>query len=442
MSFPRYPKYKPSGVEWLGEVPEHWTVERTDRRVRTTRNAIDAPALDGLRVFHYSIPVLQETGDGQFEDGASIESSKIVISRPCVLVSKLNPRKGTACIALPKRELTVCSGELVPLEPLDADLSFVYFIALSEQYRCRLESMVESVTRSHQRVLASDVVKFRWAFPPLAEQRTIAAFLDRETAKLDALIVEQEKLIELLAEKRQAVISHAVTKGLNPAAPMKPSGVEWLGDVPAHWEVRPLRTVASIVRGASPRPAGDPRYFNGDAVPWVTVAEITKDDRTHLTETETSLTTEGAAASRLFPGGTLLYSNSGATLGVPKILGMDACANDGVVGFLDQRSDVRHLFLLQFLNSITVAIREKVKQGSGQPNLNTDIVKAIQLAVPPAHEQDELVRWMECQTREILRLRENTQRAIDLLRERRSALISAAVTGQIDVRNAVPETAA
>jgi type I restriction enzyme S subunit len=149
------------------------------------------------------------------------------------------------------------------------------------------------------------------------------------------LIAEQEKLLTLLAEKRQATISHAVTKGLNPDAPMKDSGphVEWLGEVPAHWRVMPIWIIASVVRGASPRPAGDPRYFGGSAAPWVTVGEITKDDAVYLTETEAFLTQEGAERSNLFPSGTLIYSNSGATLGVPKILQLDACANDGVVAF-------------------------------------------------------------------------------------------------------------
>src|SRR5665811_1368433 len=122
--------------------------------------------------------------------------------------------------------------------------------------------------------------------PPLPEQTQIAAFLDRETAKIDGLVAEQRRLMELLKEKRQTVISQAVTQGLNPHAPMKPSGIEWLGDVPAHWEVKPMRMIANVVRGASPRPAGDPRYFGGDAVPWVTVGEITKDDDVYLTETE------------------------------------------------------------------------------------------------------------------------------------------------------------
>ncbi len=278
------------------------------------------------------------------------------------------------------------------------------------------------------------VGNLRTVLPPATDQSLIAAFLDRETAKIDELIAEQRRLIELLKEKRQAVISHTVTKGLNPHAKMKPSGIEWLGDVPEHWEVKPMRSIANVVRGASPRPAGDLRYFGGDAVHWVTVAEITKDDAVDLTETETFLTAEGAEHSSLFSSGTLIYSNSGATLGVPKILRIDACANDGVVAFKGMSRRVLPEFLYHYLASITDSIRDNDKQGSVQPNLNTDIVKALRFGLPPREEQELIVLFVGELAEKFGSLTAEAERAIDLLQERRTALISATVTGKIDVR--------
>jgi len=192
--------------------------------------------------------------------------------------------------------------------------------------------------------------------PSTPEQTQIAAFLDHETAKIDLLIGQQQELIRLLKEKRQAVISHAVTKGLNPHAPLADSGVEWLGQVPAHWNVRKFGYISSVVRGGSPRPAGDPTLFNGDYSPWVTVAEITKDDEVYLTQTETFLTKKGSAQCRIFAAGTLLLSNSGATLGVPKILSIDANANDGVVGF--EKLNLNHEYAYYYLSTLTEDIRE------------------------------------------------------------------------------------
>jgi len=280
------------------------------------------------------------------------------------------------------------------------------------------------------------------ARPPLDEQSAIAAFLDRETGKIDALIAEQEKLLMLLAEKRQATISHAVTHGLNPNAPMKDSGVSWLGKVPAHWVVKQLRHVAAIVRGASPRPAGDPQFFapdndGGENIPWVTVAEITKDTSMGLTSVSEYLTPLGAERSQRFESGLVIFSNSGATLGVPKILGFDCCANDGVLAFRNLSSAVKSSFLYNFLLTTTDRLRTEMKQGGGQPNLNTDIVKNIGFAEPPLEEQVQIVAFVEGVVEKFDILASDAERAIALLKERRSALIAAAVTGKIDVRSVV-----
>ena len=272
-------------------------------------------------------------------------------------------------------------------------------------------------------------------FPPRPEQTAIAAFLDRETGKIDALVEEQKRLIELLKEKRQIVISHAVTKGLDPNVPMKPAGVEWLGDVPEHWQVRSVGSISSVVRGASPRPAGDPRYFDGNDVPWVTVAEITRDEEEELWTTDSFLTKAGAEQSRIIPADTLIYSNSGATLGVPRILKVPACANDGVVALQDLSDSVNIRFLFYFLKSITSAIRDKIRQGSGQPNLNTDIVRRIQFAMPPLAEQEAILSSLDASASRHRALEQEAATAVGLLIERRSALIFAAVTGQINVRN-------
>lgn len=268
---------------------------------------------------------------------------------------------------------------------------------------------------------------------PFDEAQKIANFLDHQTAKIDTLIAKQEKLIELLKEKRQAVISHAVTKGLNTNVPMKDSGVEWLGEVPEHWTVSKFGYISQVVRGGSPRPAGDPALFNGDYSPWVTVAEITKDDELYLTGTETFLTKKGSEQCRVFQSGTLLLSNSGATLGVPKILSINANANDGVVGFEDLKIDTEYAYF--YLSVLTNDLRERVKQGSGQPNLNTDIVKAISITIPPENEIKEIAADIKKKIDHFSKLMASAENAIQLMQERRTALISAAVTGKIDVRN-------
>ncbi|SHJ40938.1 restriction endonuclease subunit S [Pseudomonas luteola] len=433
--FKPYPAYKDSGVDWLGEVPERWALARGDAYLRSLAKIVSAADLNDKEVFHYSIPVVQATGNGQLEDGDEIDSSKLLIERSQILISKLNPRKNTVCLAWPRDVMTVCSGEFVPLQSDCMDLKWVYYLVSSENFRKRLESLVESATRSHQRVNPSDILKFRGAFPSFPEQTQIARFLDHETARIDALIEEQQRLIELLKEKRQAVISHAVTKGLDPTVPMKDSGVEWLGEVPAHWMVSKFGYISSVVRGGSPRPAGDPELFNGDFSPWVTVAEITKDDEIYLEDTETFLTKKGSDQCRIFSKGTLLLSNSGATLGVPKILMINANANDGVVGFENLSLDKEYSYF--YLSTLTQGLRERAA-GSGQPNLNTDIVKSIDVPIPPSSEVAEIVAAVRKLISQFHLLSKEATDGVRLLQERRSALISAAVTGKIDVRGWQP----
>lgn len=413
MSFPRYPKYKPSGVEWLGDVPEHWEVVQL-KQFLDIQNGADHKQVEQTEGY----PVIGSGGPFTYASDFLYEGESVLLGRKGTIDKPLH---------FIGRFWTVDTMYWAKIRP-QASGRFSYYTALTipfEYYSTNtaLPSMTKVCLNSHF-----------VARPSLAEQQCIAAFLDRETGKIDALVAEQRRLMALLKEKRQAVISHAVTRGLNPQAPLKPSGIEWLGDVPTHWEVKPIRMIANVVRGASPRPAGDPRFFGGNEVPWVTVAEITKDNEVYLTGTESFLTQEGAAHSNLFRSGTLIYSNSGATLGVPKILRIDACANDGVVAFLNLSSEVCSEFLYHYLASITGYIRDKVKQGSGQPNLNTDIVKDLRFGLPPMDEQEAIVRRITELAEQFDTLTAEAQRAIDLLQERRTALISAAVTGQIDVR--------
>jgi type I restriction enzyme S subunit len=311
---------------------------------------------------------------------------------------------------------------------------FLYYYLISGVNIDQMNSLIHG--SALRRMTISKIDSLIVAIPSLPEQKQIARFLDHETGKIDALIEKQQALIELLKEKRQAVISHAVTKGLNPEARMKDSGVEWLGDVPEHWEVSKFGYISSVVRGGSPRPAGDPTLFNGDYSPWVTVAEITKDDDVYLTETDTFLTRKGSDQCRVFKSGTLLISNSGATLGVPKILSLDANANDGVVGF--ESLSLRHEYAYFYLSTLTEDIRERVKQGSGQPNLNTDLIKEIAVPIPPEVEVDAIVDSIVKMREHFSALENKAMNAIGLKQERRTALISAAVTGKIDVRDWEP----
>lgn len=442
MSFPRYERYKDSGVEWLGKVPEHWDELPLKAVASYNDEVLDDRTADDYELLYVDISSVDAT------TGISSKEALIYSSAPSrarrrvkhgdVIVSTVRTYlRAIARIHEPEENLIVSTGFCVVRPRQRLFHGFLGYLVSSNYF---VDAVIShSVGVSYPAINASDLVSIKITLPPIPEQQTIAAFLDRETAKIDALIAEQQRLIDLLKEKRQAVISHAVTKGLNPNAPMKDSGVEWLGEVPEHWGVKKLRHIAKIVRGASPRPAGDPKFFSpenfdGNCTPWVTVAEITKDLSPYLTEVSEYLTPLGVTQSQFFESGTLIFTNSGATLGVPKILAINCCANDGVLVFKDLSHEIKILFAYYFLMTTTERLRTEMKQGGGQPNLNTDLVKNIGFAVPPISEQSTIVNFLDNENAKLDALTAEAQTAITLLQERRTALISAAVTGKIDVR--------
>ena len=439
MSLPKYPEYKESGIDSLGAVPKSWSITRSDAVLSSSRRQIDLGQFAEEEVFHYSIPSVQEFGTGLVERGAEIASAKQLIDKKVVLVSKLNPRKATTCIAEPQGKLTLCSTEFVCLEPRSVSIEYLAYLVQGEGFRQSLESKVMSVTNSHQRAEPSDIYRFWMALPPQPEQQNISVFLDRETAKIDALVAEQEKLIELLQEKRQAVISHAVTKGLDPYVPLKKSEVEWLGEVPRHWHIKRLKY--SITNCRNGIWGADPRDDEND-IPCIRVADF---DRLLMRVHSENPTIRNVLPSerhqRLLTKGNLLLEKSG---------GGDLQPVGFVVLYDDTTSAVCSNFIARvelapgmssgywrYLHSTLYSAQvntRSINQTSGIQNLDQDRYFNELAPFPPPDEQKKIEEFIDLQTRKLDDLIAEANRVIALLRERRSTLISAAVIGQIDIR--------
>lgn len=438
--FPKYPAYKDSGVEWLGEVPEGWILARGDAYLRSQAKVVSADYLGGKEVFHYSIPAVQATGDGQLEDGDEIDSSKLLVEQPQVLISKLNPRKNTVCLAGPREVVTVCSGEFVPLQSDCMDLKWVYYLVSSENFKKRLESLVESATRSHQRVNPSDILKFRGAFPLLAEQTQIARFLDHETTRIDALIEEQQRLIELLKEKRQAVISHAVTKGLDPTVPMKDSGVEWLGEVPAHWIISQLKfNTTEMQTGPFGSQLHAEDYIDG-GIPLINPAHMV--DGRIIPDFQVSVDEEtwSRLSRHALKAGEIIFARRGE-LGRCAVVSKDQegwlCGTGSLKASLNSRLSSECAYLLVTSKGVVSELSLESK-GSTMENLNTETLGRVRLPLPPLSEQETILEHVHEISGQFAALINEAEDGIKLITERRSALISAAVTGKIDVRGWQP----
>lgn len=429
-----YPKYKDSGIEWLGVVPVEWSIIRTDSVTDYIRNQINPEDIKSELVFHYSIPVVQETGTGQLEPTEDLGSAKQLITKKTILVSKLNPRKATICIAEPQDMVTICSSEFVAIKATKCDIEYLYYLFNSEKNRQRLDASVQSVTRSHQRVYPSDIYKFWTALPDCEEQQAIAAYLDRETARIDALIQKKERLIELLKEKRIALITQAVTKGLDPNAPMNDSGIEWLGEVPEHWDVKRVRYLVKVplqygaIESAELEDPDLPRYIR-----------ITDIDENGSLRSEGIKTIPWENAKPfLLNHGDLLLARSGATAG-KTLLWKSKWGTAAFAGYLIRATFNKHIkpeYISYFTASKTYQnwLAMAFIQSTIQ-NISAEKYKELLVPHPDLLNQEIIISYLDKETAKVVKLIDTVLLSISLLREYRASLIHHAVTGKIDLRD-------
>ena len=261
MKYRRYAEYKDSGVEWLGEAPAHWEVDRLKWTVNGCINGIWGDEPDGksdvicIRVADFD-RVRNRVRDGDYtvryipvpqRNGRLLQSGDLLIEK-----SGGGDQQPVGAVVLFEYEFDAVSSNFVARMPVRRGMNPNFLCYLhAALYSIRLNTCSIKQNTGIQNLDSSAYLDEKIALPPREDQDAIADFLDRETAQIDALIAKQERLIAVLQEKRQALISHAVTKGLNPDAPMKDSGVEWLGEVPAHWKVKRLKHIASIQTGVA-----------------------------------------------------------------------------------------------------------------------------------------------------------------------------------------------
>jgi type I restriction enzyme, S subunit len=454
MSFPRYPQYKDSGVEWLGEVPGHWETMPLSRTASESESLfIDGDWIESKDLSDDGIRYLTSgnVGNGYYkEQGQGYISEETFTALNCVevipgdvLISRLNLPIGRSCVVpdLGGRIVTCVDNVIVRSDP-EFDRRFFVYQLTSKSHFSNMENLARGTTM--QRISRSILGRVRFVFPSFAEQNQIADFLDRETAKIDALVAQQRRLMALLKEKRQAVISHAVTQGLNPQAPMKPSGIEWLGEVPAHWDVTKIkRLVATFEQGWSPQCEGFPvdsdKEWGVLKVGCVNGGAFRPEENKTLPPELEPIPSLGIAM------GDLLISRANTR----ELVGSAAVAKQDYAKLMlcDKLYRIRFSkaacapqFIAFYLG--TGMARGQIElaasgASSSMVNISQSTILEMELALPESQEQQEIVDFLAIELIKFDTLTTEAQRAIDLLQERRTALISAAVTGQIDVRKAI-----
>jgi type I restriction enzyme, S subunit len=452
MSFPRYPIYKASGVEWLGEVPEGWEVDRIKRSILSSKNGVwgaepqqDESDIPCVRVADFDRQKLRvELSEPTIRNVVESERVGRVLCKGDLLLEKAGggELQPVGCFVLYDDDRpAVCSNFVARVQVApDMNASFWRYLHAAA-YAVRLNTRSIKQTSGIQNLDSAQYFDERAVFPPLPEQTAIADFLDRETGKIDELVAEQRRLIELLKEKRQAVISHAVTKGLNPHAPMKPSGIEWLGDVPAGWEVLKLKHLTvSIEQGWSPQCEGRPVETDEEwgvlKVGCVNGGVFRPSENKLL-----PLEMEPIPALGICKGDLLISrANTRELVGSAAVAELD-CSNlllcDKLYRLRFNSERCLPEFVCCYLGSLPV--REQIElratgASASMVNIPQSAILELKIAAPSLREQTAIMAFLETELAKFDTLTAEAQRAIDLLQERRTALISAAVTGKIDVR--------
>lgn len=428
-----YPEYRDSGVEWLGQVPMHWDLIPC----RAAVSHIIDKNYDG-KVHNY-LSLMANIGVIRYEDKGDIGNKK--------------PDDLTKCKIVKKGQLVINSMNYgigsYGMSPFDGICSPVYIILESKENifkRYALRVFENTPFQKHLATFGNGILEHRAAIswddikgqiiplPSKCEQNNILNFLDHETVKIDNLIEKQQQLIELLKEKRQAVISHAVTKGLNPDVPMKDSGVEWLGEVPEHWLCTKLKYIAAL----TPRKSLINYKFNDEC----TFIPMEKIKRNSLITDMRKLIREVINGYTYFEDNDLLlakvtpcFENKNIAVAKGLLNGMGFGSTEIYV--LRPIENVRVNYLLYRLleGNFILAATGAMTGAGGLKRVPSDFLLNYPVAIPPKSEMDGIVNYLNEQEARYDVMENNAALAIHLLQERRTALISAAVTGKIDLRN-------
>lgn len=416
------------GVFWPGELPSDWHVKRLKFAVRlvSVKAAYGESDLPYMGLEH----IESWTGRYLEDDEASPDGVVSHFEPGDVLFGKLRPYLAKVHLA---RYRGVCSTEALVLRPSEEVLSTYlrYFLVAPVT--------IENINSS---TYGSKMPRASWEFignqlqplPPLNKQKRIVVFLDRKTAEIDTLIAKERRLLDLLAEKRAALITRAVTKGLNPDAPMKDSGIEWLGEIPAHWVVSRVKFLATVGNGSTPS-RENPEYWVGGDYPWLNSSVVNKKSVVAAEQFVTDLALRECHLPIIEPPAILVgITGQGKTRGMATKLAIQATINQHIAFVKPDLSlfDVNYLHAL-FVRAYVYLRSESDGGGSTKGAITCNQISNLSVPLPPNCEQKNIARMLRQEQANLDRVETKIGEAIARLEEYRSALITNAVTGQINV---------
>jgi type I restriction enzyme, S subunit len=438
-----YPNYRPSGVEWLGNIPKDWTVKRLKWSVEGSFNGVWGDEPDGvddvvcLRVADFNrdnYTISTEALTLRAIEAKQLESRKL--KRGDLLIEKSGggEKQLVGCVVYFDHKFdAVCSNFVARMPVVEGHLPRYWAYVHAGMYAGKLNYPAIKQTTGIQNLDAALYLDTLAAYPPLVEQQKIATFLDWKTSQIDALIAKKQTLLQKLKEKRLAVITQAVTKGLNPDVPKRDSGSDWIGKVPSHWDVLKIKFVTELASGHTPSRTVE-EYWIDCNIPWVSLNDSKMlREKDSISETRYQISELGLANSsaRLLPAGVVVFSRD-ATVGLCAITEVPMAVSQHFVAYIcgEKITGKYLLFVLKAMNQHL----QSLQTGSTIVTIGMPEVRGLICPLPTTAEQAAIVDHIDSVTAKIDQMLANAETAITRLTEYRSALITAATTGKIDVR--------
>ncbi|PKO83952.1 MAG: hypothetical protein CVU17_05000 [Betaproteobacteria bacterium HGW-Betaproteobacteria-11] len=434
-SLKQYPAMKDSGVSWLGQVPGHWDV----RRMKLLLREVDSRSISGkeqlLRVSQYTGVTQRKSVDGS--DAADTRAASLVgykrVMPSDLVINIMLAWNGSMGVS---RYDGIASPAYCVYRFKPGAMPWYYHELLRlPLYKGRIKTASTGVVESRLRLYSDDLGRIEAIQPPPAEQAAIVRFLDWANGRLERAIRAKRKVIALLNEQKQAIIHRAVTRGLDPSVPLKPSGIPWLGDIPRHWEVMPLKFLCRRIQNGATPSTSEQRYYENGTVPWFGPSSISSSIELgrpvrHLAD----IAFEDGKA-RLIIGPAVLVIVIGATAGKMSLLLGDGATNQQITAFELKSDRIAPQFGIQQLRTSEHWLKSTASTAT-IPILDSGVVNRLPLAFPTVGEQECILSALSNDTLPLNTAISRLEREIDLLREYRTRLVADVVTGKLDVREA------
>ena len=428
-----YPAYKDSGIEWIGEIPEHWELKKLNYQFKINtgftpstgkKEFYDNGSYDWITIADLENKYVSESKTKLTE--LAIKGKDIIPKGSLLYSFKLSVGK----MAFTTKDLYTNEAIFSIYPNKQINLNYYYYLL----DRILIHNSNKNIYGAN--ILNQELIKnSKLTVPPTEEQTQIANYLDKKTAQIDSLIAKKESLIKLLEEEKTVLINQAVTKGLDPKVKMKDSGIEWLGEIPEHWEVWKISHAFKEIGSGTTPESGNPKYHKNGTINWLNTGDLNNGVLFDSAKKITDKAMEDYSSLKKYSKGSLVIAMYGATIGKTAIIDFETTTNQACCVF--GKSEIISIDFLHYWFKANKEHIINLSIGGGQPNISQQILKGIRLGSPDLHEQNKICNFLDAEIEKMQLIANKAIKEIELLKEYKTTLISEVVTGKIDVRDKV-----